>query len=269
MQMTFTANMVMSRRREKDVLRAVGMKESGVALMFIAELLAVAFLALPLGYISGRVISGAICHYADSTVENDVNELALLNNGDETTDNTLLPLSCNINISIADGTVESRKGKIRQYKPEGSAENGVDVMLVDVCDTNAKTFSEARTSEYTPIRLAVVDSIDGLVSEDRFDDLSENGSLKLWRYRVYVPRSSKYRIGEEIFAVANMREIDYLTDLGGLIQPMYLVVCGYCDDSLGLESDMLLMPYGELEKTERKIYIEILPHCDMVIPANE
>ncbi|MBO4217462.1 MAG: hypothetical protein J5940_05930 [Clostridia bacterium] len=265
---TFTINMIMARRREKDVLRAVGMKKSAVALMFAAELLLVMLLALPLGFFTGRIVSAGICRYADGMVEGDVEELRLINRSETSVDELLLPLSCNIKMSITSGTVEAQCGN---YVPYRLDESGIDVRIVDIFNSNAENYTEAKTSVYTPLKLAVADTddISPLVAEDHAQEFVDSGMFLNATLLTYVPRSSGYEIGDRILGIANQINMDY-SSRAGMVQPLYLLVCGYFDDDLlGLEGDVFFTTEQEFLKTERKIYIEILPHCDMVINPTE
>ena len=268
---TFTINMIMARRREKEVLRAVGMKKSAVALMFAAELLIIAVLAVPLGYISGRLVSNAIFRYADSAVESNIEELDLSEKSADTSA-AARPLSCNIRMSMASGTVESSVGKFRSYRPEGSDDEGVCVRITDIYNSNAANYTEAKTSVYTPLKLAVADTddISPFVLEDHAQEIKDSiGHVIAVRILSYVPRSSGYEIGDRILAIANLVHMEH-TKHTGLVAPMYLLVCGYFDDELlGLDGDVFLTTEEEFVKTKRDIYIEILPHCDMVINPTE
>ncbi|MBO4216718.1 MAG: ABC transporter permease [Clostridia bacterium] len=268
---TFTINMIMARRREKEVLRAVGMKKSAVALMFTAELLIIAVLALPLGYISGRLVSNAIFRYADSAVESNIEELDLSEKSADTSA-AVRPLSCNIRMSMASGTVETSVGKFRSYRPEGSDSNGVCLRITDIYNSNAANYTEAKTSVYTPLKLAVADTddISPFVLEDHAQEIKDSiGHVIAVRILSYVPRSSGYEIGDRILAIANLVHMEH-TKHTGLVAPMYLLVCGYFDDELlGLDGDVFLTTEEEFVKTKRDIYIEILPHCDMVINPTE
>ena len=262
---TFTINMIMARRREKDVLRAVGMKKSAVALMFAAELLIIAVLALPLGFIGGRIASNLICRYADSTVEGNIEEMKLLEKGEDDLDEAIRPLNCNIRMSIASGTVETSVGEYLPYRPDGAGAGGIDVRLVTVYNTNVMKFTEAKTSIWTPITLAVVEDPGALNVEDHRDELAEEGKLFDGQLEIYVPRSSGYQIGDKIMEVANPINIEHTTRKG-LVNNRFLIVCGYFDDDLfKLDGDVFLMSEKELAETEHLIYIEILPHCDMII----
>ena len=263
---TFTINMIIARRQEKEVLRAVGMKKSAVALMFMAELLIIAVLALPLGYVSGRLVSNAICRYADGTVEKDVAELELLNTSNTESDDLLLPLNCNIKISIADGTVEASGSNVQPYRSTEKGKEDHDVWLIPLYDTNAGNYSEAKTSEYSEITLAVTDDISNLIVEDHLNELLEENPLYSSRVFLYVPRSSEYVPGQKTL----IRSVDYRSDLwsGRMnVQVIYCLICGYCDDSLGFSDTVFLTTTEEYAKTERNIYIENLPRCDMVIPT--
>ena len=267
--LTFTVNTVMARRREKEVLRAVGMKKSAVALMFVIELLIIAILALPLGYISGRIASNLICRYADSTVEGNIEEMKLLEKGEDHPDYTIRPLNCNIKMSIANGTVETSVREFLPYRTEGADAGGVDVRLVTVYNTNVMKFAEAKTSVWTPITLAVVEDPGVLIVEDHREELIESGKLFDVHLEVYVPRSNGYQIGDRIMEVANPMNIEHTTRIG-LITFKYLVVCGYFDvDLLELDGDLFLISEKEFAETEHNVYIEILPHCDMVINPTE
>ena len=259
---TFTINMIMARRREKEVLRAVGMKKSAVALMFTAELLIIAVLALPLGYLSGRLVSNAIFRYADSAVESNIEELDLSEKSADTSA-AVRPLSCNIRMSMASGTVETSVGKFRSYRPEGSDDEGVCVRITDIYNSNAANYTEAKTSVYTPLKLAVADTddISPFVPEDHAQEIKDSiGHVIAVRILSYVPRSSGYEIGDRILAIANLVHMEH-TKHTGLVAPMYLLVCGYFDDELlGLDGDVFFTTEEEFVKTKRDIYIEILPH---------
>ena len=265
---TFTVNIVMSRDREKQMLRAVGMKKSSVVLMFTAELLLVMLLALPLGIFTGRIVSDGICRYADGMVESDVEELRLINRSETSVDELLLPLSCNIKMSISSGTVESSCRSYVPYRPE---EGGVDVRVADVYNANAANYTEAKTSVWTPLKLAAanISDISPLVLEDRAQELEDSGTNFNFQLRIYVTRSSGYEIGDIVLANANPLECTY-TQIRGYVQPMFCTVCGYFDgDLLGLDGEVFLTTEEDIAKTGKRIYIEILPHCDMVINPTE
>lgn len=263
---TFTVNTITSREKERQMLHSVGMARKSIALMLLTELFVVLMIALPLGYISGHLVSNAVCRYADGMVEDDRKELELLSKYESDSDDLLLPLNCNIKMSIADGTIAAGGKNIRPYRNSASNGEYTEIRLVTVFDTNVENFQEAKTSEYTEILFAVADDISNFIVEDHVNEYIEAGMYLDGRVLAYVPHSSKYKIGQKLLLMPNRLYSEFkrgratMSTISGL-------VCGYCDDSLGLESDMLLISTEEFAKTGQSIFVEMLPHCDMVIPT--
>ena len=256
----------MTRTKESDVLRALGMKKASVGLMFLAELLAVAMIAVPVGIIAGKGFSGILCRYADEKNERNIAGLAYIG-GNSDNDDSVMPLVCNVKLSLSAGTMEISGGGYKRYAPIDLGDGGAAIHLVTIKNTNAGNFIEAKTTVYSDYRLAVTDDPAPFITEDHWDELVAARKTSLATRAVYALRDSGYEIGQKLFSNASDYYPEY-SRLRASLQPLTYMVAGYCD-GIDIPADAVLVSTEDFEKSENKIFLAFLPRCDMVIPANE
>ena len=264
---TFASYFTMTRRKEKTVLRSMGMKRSGIALMFAVEFLLAAVIAAPLGYAGGRIISDTVCRYVDKTVEQDSVNAALFAENDGMPDG-LKPLVCRVKMSISDGTMEPTGTGIVPYYPEERRDGDAAIKLWKIFDTNAETFAEIATSVFTPVTLAVTEDLSAWKLEDHYRELIDNETLKSFDLPAYVSRESGLSPGDRLYYIANELKSDF-TSYPYLRQPILMYVAGYYEENGIISGTDVLTVYETYTNYSDRFLIYYLPHCDAVYHTGE
>lgn len=102
----FTAYFSNSRRKEKEILRALGMKKHAVSGMIVTELAIIIAAAVVSGFFGGRLAAGKLCRYVNDTVLAEAAESAVLRAADAARQNPAsmaLERETTVEISLAGG----------------------------------------------------------------------------------------------------------------------------------------------------------------------
>ena len=134
----FTAYFGNSRRKEKEILHALGMKKCSVSAMMAAELCVIAVAAAIVGFFGGMGAADAVCGYVNETVLAEASESAVLRAADSArTDPGAMPLEreIEIEISISGGKATVPDIPVNRIKTVGEDELGISRQVFYDIDT--------------------------------------------------------------------------------------------------------------------------------------
>jgi|GEM_PF-1687472 hypothetical protein len=166
----FTAYFSNSRRKEKEILRALGMKKRAVSGMIMTELAIIVAAAAVSGFFGGRLAAGKLCRYVNDTVLAEAAESAVLRAADAARQNPAsmaLERETTVEISLAGGRASVPEVPINARKTIRDGEIGVNRHIF----YDFGVFETFQDNIWTPTAVVGISDIGSVKTSISFDEV--------------------------------------------------------------------------------------------------
>ena len=262
----FTAYFGNSRRKEKEILHALGMKKCSVSAMMAAELCVIAVAAAIVGFFGGMGAADAVCGYVNETVLAEASESAVLRAADSArTDPGAMPLEreIEIEISISGGKATVPDIPVNRIKTVGEDELGISRQVFYDIDTAQNIIQEY--APWVPREVVGLTDLSQVETSISYEDLMALPDYREGRIYCFVSEEYAHELEREYIYLTPRDKTGFgmvssvSSAIGGFLIPQstWIVVAGtYEDNEYCSGSDILIRMedyyrlYSELSVTD-------------------
>lgn len=210
----FTIYFHHSRKKEREILRALGMTQNGIFGMMATELVVIILLSAFLGFFSGRLTADFVCQSVNETVLAEASEAAVLRYSEKSGEIGTMPLEreTKIEISLSGAMIYMPDVAINYSKTVG--ENEVGISLHTYYDLGP--LDSILHNERTPVTVIGITDITWISTSISFEEVIESPNYSENIIYAYVGKETGYQIGDRINLGAFDKDEYTLLTNGGL-----------------------------------------------------
>ena len=263
----FTVYFDHSRKKEKEMLRALGMPRHKIFMMIASELVMIAVIAAGLGFFGGRFAAAQICEKVNDTVLAEASESARLRYSEADGGGIgAMPLEreTRIRISLSGSTAEIPDVPINETKQVGNGELGISHHNC----WDMGTLDTFRDIDWAPKTVVALTSLDVAHTSATFEEIMARPNYYEGNIYCFVNENSGYEVGDWLILSALAKDgcmVVSRTDMSGLLIPKHetVIVAGtyrdneYCsDDDVLLRMEDYYRFYSRLSITDSDFYFK-------------